>query len=468
MAVSEPYPDIFLYQFLQKLNTVKAKFLFTILFFAVNIAYTQNVGIVRKNYISTYFDSTLMVNVEVLDSSTIRLGSINPITGDVTNIGNSEYNATVNLNGATIDPYLNQYYIGSGFNLLTFDINSGNIINNVPIFGALPSSAFQNLRFNPSDSKIYGLVPNNFYSTYFDSTLMTTIEVLDSTQIRFASLHPTTGQYSLIGNSSYSKLYTLAGNSIDPHQMLYYYSAVDTLIGIDLYTGNQYSAVPIVLPPYGIFENIAYSCIDSTIYGLTRQVYISSVFDSLIMDYVDIVDSTTFRLSKINPNTGVVTFISPNNLGAGGNLTGGAFIDPNAMTYFFSNGNEIAGVSLVTGLITSSVPKSFSSGAFSLDMMRSTQNCFNAAAVRKNNSTAIDPNTNVNIEGILFPNPAQNSITLKINASVREIVILDSRGSIILKTKNKTIDISSLPSGIYFVKVNTGNGGLFTGRFIKN
>jgi hypothetical protein len=186
------------------------------------------------------------------------------------------------------------------------------------------------------------------------------------------------------------------------------------------------------------------------------------------MDYVDIVDSTTFRLSKINPNTGVVTFISPNNLGAGGNLTGGAFIDPNAMTYFFSNGNEIAGVSLVTGLITSSVPKSFSSGAFSLDMMRSTQNCFNAAAVRKNNSTAIDPNTNVNIEGILFPNPAQNSITLKINASVREIVILDSRGSIILKTKNKTIDISSLPSGIYFVKVNTGNGGLFTGRFIKN
>ena len=46
MAVSEPYPDIFLYQFLQKLNTVKAKFLFTILFFAVNIAYTQNVGIV--------------------------------------------------------------------------------------------------------------------------------------------------------------------------------------------------------------------------------------------------------------------------------------------------------------------------------------------------------------------------------------------------------------------------------------
>jgi hypothetical protein len=61
------------------------------------------------------------------------------------------------------------------------------------------------------------MVPNNFYSSYFDSTVMTTIEVLDSTQIRFASIDPVSGQYSLIGNSSNSNIYTLAGNSIDPY-----------------------------------------------------------------------------------------------------------------------------------------------------------------------------------------------------------------------------------------------------------
>jgi hypothetical protein len=185
------------------------------------------------------------------------------------------------------------------------------------------------------------------------------------------------------------------------------------------------------------------------------------------MDYIDVIDSTTFRLSKINPNTGVITFISPYHIGAGGNLTGGSFIDPNAMTYFFSNGNQIAGVSLVTGLLTSNVPKSFESDAFAFDMMRSTQNCFAAKALRINNSTEVVVNPNSKIVGLLFPNPAQKEITLKINASFNQIDILDSRGSLILVSKQKTIDISTLSSGIYFAKVIAKSGVLFTGKFIK-
>jgi hypothetical protein len=439
-----------------------------ILFFAVNIANAQNVGIVRQNYISSYYDSTVMDTIDVLDSSTIRLGRVNPKTGVVTNLGKSEYKSAINLNGATIDPYLNRYYIGSGNNLLTFDINTGDIINNVPISGPIPSPSFQNLRFNPSDSIIYGMVPNNFYSSYYDSTVMDTIVVLDSTQIRFGSLNPATGKYSLIGNTSYDNIYTLAGNSIDPYTMLYYYSAVDTLIGIDLYTGSPFTVVPILLPRYGIFENIAYSCVDTSIYGLTRQNYVSSVYDSMAMDTIDVIDSTTFRLSKINPNTGVVTFISPINIRAGGNLTGGAFIDPKSMTYFFSNANQIVGVSLDNGLITSSVTKTFSSGAFALDMMRGTENCFGALTLRLNSITGVDETANNKLDGILFPNPAVNEIELKISAPVSNIEIIDFKGSLVLKTIEKTIDISSLPNGIYFAKVITGNGGVFTSKFVKN
>jgi len=447
---------------------MKKYILFIVLFLAFQIVHAQNVGIVRKNYFSTYFDSTIMTTIDVFDSSTFRLGNINPISGVVTNIGNAEYNSGINLTGATIDPYLNRYYIGSGNNLLTFDINSGNIINNIPIFGGSPSAAFQNFRFNNSDSTIYGMIPINYYSNYFDSASMSTIEVLDSTQIRFASINPATGEYSIIGNTSYSNLYTLAGNSIDPYQMIYYYSAVNSLIGIDLYTGTKFSTTPILLPSFGIFENIAYSCIDTSIYGLTRQNYISSVFDSLFMDYVDVVDSTTFRLSKINPNTGVVTFISPYNIGEGGNLTGGAYVDPNAMTYFFSSGNKIVGVSLISGLITSSVPKSYESDAIAFDMMRSTQNCFNAKALRFINSPIVEEETpNAKIEAILFPNPTKNQITLKINSSINNIEILDSRGRLILVSKQKTIDISSLSSGIYFLKAVTESGSLFTDKFVK-
>jgi hypothetical protein len=183
---------------------------------------------------------------------------------------------------------------------------------------------------------------------------------------------------------------------------------------------------------------------------------------------IEVIDSTTFRLSKIDPNTGAVTFISPNNIGAGGNLNGGSFIDPNSMTFFYSNGNQIVGVSLVSGLITSSVTKTFTSGAFAFDMMRSTLNCFGALKIRFNNTTGVDAIANFKLDGILFPNPAQNKISLKINASFSNIEILDFRGSLILETKEKTIDISSLPSGIYFARVITKNGGLFTGKFVKN
>lgn len=438
------------------------------LFFIISLACAQNVGIVRNNYISSYFDSTLMVNIEVLDSATIRLGSIDPLTGVVTNVGNSAYMSGINLNGATLNPYANQYYIGSGFNLLTFDLNSGDMINNVPISGPLPSSSFQNLRFNPSDSTIYGMVPNNFYSSYFDSTVMTTIEVLDSTQIRFASIDPVSGQYSLIGNSSNSNIYTLAGNSIDPYQMVYYYSAVDTLIGVDIYTGNTFSSVPIQLHSGAIFENITYSCIDTSIYGITRQNFISSVYDSLFMIDFEVLDSTTFRVSKINPNTGVVTFISPNNIGLGGNLSGGSFIDPNSMTFFFSNGNQIVGVSLVSGLITSVVTKTFTSGAFSLDMMRSTLNCWGASKIRNNTTTGVNEITNAKLDWILFPNPAQNEISLKNDELFSSIEIINMNGKVILETKEKTIDISDFQSGIYVAKILSQNGTMSVRKFVKN
>ncbi len=442
--------------------------LFFVLFLAAQAAAAQHYGILRKNYFSSYFDSTLMMYIDVLDSSTVRLGSINPGTGVVSTVGNAEYTSGINLTGATIDPYLNRYYIGKGFNFLTFDLNTGTILNDVPITGSLPSSAFQNFRFNNSDSTLYGMLPNNFYSTYFDSTLMMEVEVLDSTQIRFASLDPTTGQYTLIGNTSFNNLYTLAGNSIDPHQMLYYYSAVDTLIGIDLYTGAAYSTVPIQLPPYGIFENIAYSCTDTSIYGLTRQNYVSTVYDSLLMDFIEVIDSTTFRLSKIHPNTGEITFVSPLNLGAGGNLSGGAFIDPNTMTYYYSSGNQLVGVSLITGLITSNVQKTYPNNAIAFDMMRSTRNCFGATKGRLNNSTDVVKIPARPPAGGLYPNPAQTEITVSMAEPISRVEIVDNKGVLVFTSQEKTIDISALQEGLYYAKVLHRKGMYTAYKFLKN
>lgn len=433
----------------------------------IHISFSQNVGIVRKNYSSYVYDSLLMDYIETYDSSTVRLGSVDPYSGVVSNYSTNEYAIGINLNGATIDPYLNKYYIGSGTNLLTFDITTGNLDNSAPISGIIPTSAFQNYRFNPSDSTIYGMVPENFYSSYYDSLSMSYIEVLDSARIRFASINPITGQYNLIGNTPFKNIYTLAGNSIDPYQMIYYYSAVDTLVGIDLYDGSVYSEVPIQLPPYGIFENIAYSCADTSIYGISRQNYTSIVYDSLFMDYIEVIDSTTFRLSKINPNTGAITFISPYNLQAGSNLTGGAYIDPNTMTYFFNHGIQIIGVSLTSGLITSSVTKTYPSGEIALDMMRSTQNCYGALKMRENpilENEDILSDDNLNV----YPNPSNSKITISTNSPLIYISIIDLTGKEVLKTKEKTLDISELSNGIYLVKCYFENNIVLARKLIKN
>lgn len=446
---------------------MKQRFLFiaTILFLVE--ANAQHYGIVRKNYFSTYYDSLLNMNIDVLDSATIRLGSVNPLNGNITNLG-IEYNAGINLTGATTDPYSGKYFIGSGMNLMTFDLNSGNIVNNVPITGSLPTAAFQNYRFNPSDSTIYGLVPNNFYSTYFDSLTNTSYQILDSSHIRFASLDPNTGVYSLIGNTPYKNVYTLAGNSIDPHQMLYYYSAVDTFVAIDLYTGALYSEATIQLPPNAIFENFTYSCADTTIYGMTRQNYFSTVYDSLLQQFVDVLDSVTIKLSKINPATGVVTIISPVNLGYGSNLSGSCFIDPSSMTYYFSSGTEIMGVSLSTGLIVSVVPKSFQNGAMYFDMMRSTQNCLGALKVRLNNPTSVAQwNGSISDEIVVFPNPTDDLLQVRSNLELIQMDVIDLSGKMLLTTKENSISISELSAGQYWLKCKTKDGRSYTSKVVK-
>jgi hypothetical protein len=138
------------------------------------------------------------------------------------------------------------------------------------------------------------------------------------------------------------------------------------------------------------------------------------------------------------------------------------------MTYFFNNGNQIVGVSLVTGLITSTVLKSYATNAIAFDMMRSTQNCLGAAKIRLNNTTGINETAYLKQDGIIFPNPAQTEITLKINTTISNIEILDFKSSIVLTSTEKTIDISSLPNGIYISKITSKNGELSTIKFVKN
>ena len=429
--------------------------------------FAQHMGIVRKNYFSTVYDSLSNTYYDVLDSATIRLGSVNPATGVVTPVGNNEYNMGINLTGATINPYSNQYIIASGINLLQFDIATGAITQNVPITGPVPSAAFQNYRFNASDTTIYGLVPVNFYSNYYDSVLQTTIQVLDSAHIRFATLNVQTGQYSLLGNTPLKKVYSLAGNAINPHQMVYYYSAVDTFVAVDLYTGAIFNQVPIQLPAFTMFENFTYSCADSSIYGIVRQNFISSVYDPILMQYIDVVDSVTFRLGKINPTNGQVNIISPYNLGLGATLNGSCFIDPDSMMYYFSNGPDLIGVSLFTGLITTQVPKTFASSNMYFDMMRSTKNCYGAQKVRLQQPNSINENVVYDNQVSLVPNPAYHSIQIRASKGIERVDIYSLSGAKCLTSLEPTLNIASLTPGFYWVHIVEQSGQRRVVKLIK-
>ncbi|MBK7787696.1 MAG: T9SS type A sorting domain-containing protein [Saprospiraceae bacterium] len=78
---------------------------------------------------------------------------------------------------------------------------------------------------------------------------------------------------------------------------------------------------------------------------------------------------------------------------------------------------------------------------------------------------------------LLFPNPASNFVTIKYAdfSIVSSILILDASGKIYttfslpdISHKSVQLDISSLPSGIYFVELRDQNNGFLEAKkFIK-
>jgi hypothetical protein len=71
----------------------------------------------------------------------------------------------------------------------------------------------------------------------------------------------------------------------------------------------------------------------------------------------------------------------------------------------------------------------------------------------------------------VYPNPAQNAISIVLPASTElsEAAIYTITGQKVLTTTNsQNIDISSLVAGTYFLKGTTTEGTSFTKKIMKN
>lgn len=439
-------------------------FLFAVLCSATALAQNPSTfyGIIRENFFSKYYDETIMDSLEVLDSSTIKLGYIDPVSGELTTISQNSLSQVINLTGAAIDPY-NNFYHYIGFNVLkSVDMSSGELRYSVPITNPKGGSNFQNFRFNNSDSTLYGLVINAIIDSNDEFT---------QTEMFLSTINVQTGELNQISPSPIGMGYALAGSAIDPYQKVYYYSTGTNFVGIDMYTGKIYSTAKITIPKGGvIFDNFTYNCVDNTIYGLIRNNYFSKYYDELVEDSLEVLDSTSIHLGKIDPVTGIVTTISPYSIAQGGySLNSGSTIDPNSLTYYYNNGQELVGVSLVSGLIESRNAINGINNRY-FELMRIQSDCIEATeALRGNPVLSVETNED-SYQTIMFPNPTNDVLKIQSTQNITSLNVLSSNGTIISSvTPNAPsveLNVADFADGVYFIQYNV-NDDTFIRKIVK-
>ena len=82
----------------------------------------------------------------------------------------------------------------------------------------------------------------------------------------------------------------------------------------------------------------------------------------------------------------------------------------------------------------------------------------------------------------IYPNPAQNEVTIKSTTTIERVVVVNMMGQVVVtspsfdknsgqasspKEREVLLNIQSLPAGVYFVKVNGPDGYRDGGRFVK-
>ena len=186
-----------------------------------------------------------------------------------------------------------------------------------------------------------------------------------------------------------------------------------------------------------ISENLAATQIAS--FGFINARYIQNLAGKYIQDY-----GTPFDLSELIPLTNGTT-VDLSNINFIKIIDVVGTIDTNFATYDSEN-----------NIINDPYPSEFSSGGFDL----------NAVGVI-HNATTNSINDDKFIDFEIYPNPTITYLNIATEAVINKIEVYSIQGKILISTKNIQIDVAFLPSGIYFISVETSKGVL-NDRFVKN
>jgi hypothetical protein len=390
-------------------------------------------------------DNTMYGLQQMTNPPSFKLASLDPLTGQINTIGTTVVSTVVNATGSALNPYNQTYSFQDQDSWLTVDLQTGSVLSDVMV--TLPNSNgnFNNFRFNAADSNMYGL-----YSEVISDPVTGFVNL----EMKLATCDLSTGLVNLISPNSVAQSYTMSGSTIDPYLMVYYFESEGKFMGLDLYNGQIYSQPTMTVLGVGsYFTNFAYSCADTSVYGLIMQNGVKA-------------------LGKINPQTGVVTAL-PTQLNFDNFImnSGGA-IDPLNLVYYFQTMDTTAQVKLVgLSLLDGSVAlESYISpvGDY-FTMYRIQSECYEASPSRLNPMNSVTEMTEMNIQ--INPNPAQDVLLLTSNTIVDLVEVLDVFGHVVERyTPNEVnlqISVEGLANGLYYLRVSS-NASSSTERFIKN
>lgn len=388
----------------------------------------------------------------------VYIATMDPVTGIATNIGQTSVSSSINLTGAALNPYNNRFCFFGDNGLKSIDLSTGQLTNTATINNPNGTGYFDLFRFNTSDSLMYGLSRRNITNPQTGQVTGT---------MYLATIDELTGTVTEISPSSIGQGFALSGSAIDPHQMVFYYSNGSQLVGLDMYNGSIYSNPTLTFPNGGQhFDNFTYSCADTTMYGLVRTNYYSSVFNPLTGMTTQVFDSAAVHLGKVDAMSGAVTKISTQSIGVNSfSVNGSSTIDPVNMIYYFISGSgtglTIYGVSLTTGLVVSQGTIS-NAGALYFDMMRIQSDCYESRPTRLEPSANIQETfTSTNLVKV-FPNPFTDQITVSSEVELQKIQLIQANGqvlsSVTVSGKDFTFETSQLINGIYFLQVTNVEG----------
>lgn len=181
--------------------------------------------------------------------------------------------------------------------------------------------------------------------------------------IRLGKLDVSNGVLTPVSPSSLASVISATGAALDPVTQTYFFQTQTDFVAVNMLDGlpsAQNAMSNPIAPSY--FDNYRFNTSDSTIYGLARRSTSTGIGQV----------NGELYLATIDPNTGVITQISPQSVGQMYAVQGCA-INPHEMVYYYSNQGKIIGLDLYNGQVYSEQTITFPEGGLYFDNY--TYNC---------------------------------------------------------------------------------------------